>query len=159
MYSMAVAYLLWLLGGGGVLGFHRFYLGKIPTGVLYFFTGGLFWCGAVIDFFRMPTLVREANLRLRYREALLDKLERPGTALAKRKESVEKIILRTAKKNKGVATPAEVALEGDISIEEARKNLDKLASKGFAEMRVKESGTIVYCFPEFMHDDEGFVDM
>ena len=34
----------------GYLGIHRFYAGKIWTGILYLFTGGLFGIGFVIDF-------------------------------------------------------------------------------------------------------------
>ncbi len=33
----------------GILGIHRFYVGKIGTGLLYMFTGGLFGIGWIID--------------------------------------------------------------------------------------------------------------
>lgn len=151
MYSTGIAYLLWLVSGFGALGFHRFYLGKFGTGILYFLTGGLFWLGGIYDFFTLPAQVREANLRLRYHDALLygrGDLPIGGRRAEEKKESIERVILRSAKKNQGRTTPAEVALEGDVTIDEAKKDLDKLVSKGFAEMRVTKAGTIVYVFPD-----------
>ena len=167
MYSTFVAYLLWFVGGFGTLGFHRFYLGKLGTGILYFFTGGLGFIGSIYDFFTLPMQVREANLETRYRHAL----EHGGTRDARMEDirgdfrrsarsvrdigsdSIERIILRTAKKNSGIATPAEVALEADISLDEAKKNLEQLVSKGFAEVRVSKSGNLVFMFRDFATDD------
>jgi len=152
VYSTAIAYLLWLFSGFGALGFHRFYLGKFGTGILYFLTGGLFWFGGIYDFFTLPAQVREANLRLRYRDVLVHGYAPRPSELNHRneekRESIERVILRSAKKNRGRTTPSEVALEGDVSIDEAKRDLDKLVSKGFAEMRVTKSGTIVYVFPD-----------
>jgi len=33
----------------GWLGVHRFYVGKIGTGIVYLFTGGLFFMGVIVD--------------------------------------------------------------------------------------------------------------
>lgn len=45
--SKLVTFLLcWFLGG---LGIHRFYVGKVGTGILWLFTGGLFGVGTFID--------------------------------------------------------------------------------------------------------------
>ena len=47
----------------GFLGLHHFYLRRYGFGVLYFFTLGLLGVGWVVDWFRMPWLVKEANRR------------------------------------------------------------------------------------------------
>ena len=46
-YSRMVALLLCIFFGG--LGIHRFYVGKIGTGVLWIFTGGCFGIGYLVD--------------------------------------------------------------------------------------------------------------
>jgi hypothetical protein len=157
MFYVSIAYLLWLFGGFGTLGLHRFYLRRIGTGFLWFFTGGLFLIGAIYDFFAIPRMVRENNLGLRYREALFGETGARRPSLPK--ESVERVILRTAQKNRGVVTPGEVALEGDFPLDDAKKYLEKLVSQGFAEMKVRESGVIVYVFPDFRPDDGKLVDI
>lgn len=164
MYNLSTAYLLWFLSCFGVLGFHRFYLGKPATGVLWLVTGGLGSIGAIYDFFTLPGQVREANIREGMRRAL-DMDARPSVGSrfrdyedqdpgTRRKESLQRTILRTAKKNRGIATPSEVALEADVSLEEAKAALEKLVTKGFAELRVRKSGAIVYSFPEFADDTD-----
>lgn len=158
MYSVPLAYLLWFLSGFGALGFHRFYLGKTVTGIIWIMSGGLFMVGGIYDFFTLSRQVQEANLR----EHLL---HHPGAypvagvpTPRPKKESLERTILRLAKQNSGIATPSEVALEGDVSIEDAKAALEKIVSKGFAEMKVRKSGAIVYAFPEFMEDRTEFED-
>jgi len=39
----------------GIWGVHRFYVGKVGTGVLYVFTGGLFLVGWIIDIIRLAS--------------------------------------------------------------------------------------------------------
>jgi len=151
-YSLPVAYFLWLISGCGALGFHRFYLGKTGTGVLWFCTGGMAMVGAIYDLINMPRLVEDANIRESYRASL--GMGRQGyrplpMELPNKPESIEKVILRTARRNNGAVTPGEVALEGDYDLEEARKALEKLVAAGHAEMRIRSSGVVVYVFPEF----------
>ncbi len=45
----------------GVFGIHRFYLGKILTGLLYLCTGGLFFLGVLYDFWTLNGQVSERN--------------------------------------------------------------------------------------------------
>lgn len=46
----------------GVFGTHRFYLGKWKSGLLYVFTGGLLTFGILYDFWKINTMVDEANV-------------------------------------------------------------------------------------------------
>ena len=170
MYSTVVAYILWLFSGFGALGFHRFYLGKIPTGLLWMFTGGLGMVGAIYDFFTLPRQVHEANVR----KAIFDNVFQypfnqsqsntwrnvnDGEArIVREKESLERTILRIAKENKGIIAPSEVALAANIPIDEAKKGLDALVSNGIAELRVRKSGSLVYTIPEIMDRDEPLED-
>lgn len=59
-HSVPVGYILWLFG---FLGAHRFYYGRPLTGTIYFLTFGLLGVGWIIDFFKIPTMEREADLK------------------------------------------------------------------------------------------------
>lgn len=59
-HSMLLGYLLWIFG---FIGAHRFYYGKQITGVIWFFTLGLFFIGWFIDLFLIPSMEREAERR------------------------------------------------------------------------------------------------
>jgi len=61
--SKFLAYLLWFLGIFGILGFHRFYLGKIGTGFIWMFSFGLFGVGAIYDLKTLHTQVDIVNLQ------------------------------------------------------------------------------------------------
>ena len=47
----------------GIFGVHRFYLGKFITGLIYFFTGGLFLVGYLYDLWTLNDQVSEINGR------------------------------------------------------------------------------------------------
>lgn len=46
----------------GVFGVHRMYIGKWITGIIYLFTGGLFFLGWLYDLWTLNTQVSERNL-------------------------------------------------------------------------------------------------
>ncbi|KPK35797.1 MAG: hypothetical protein AMJ66_00075 [Betaproteobacteria bacterium SG8_40] len=45
----------------GILGVHRLYLGKWPTALLWFLTGGLFLLGYLYDYWTLNEQIDEAN--------------------------------------------------------------------------------------------------
>jgi TM2 domain-containing membrane protein YozV len=55
-----MGYLLWIFG---FIGAHRFYYGKQVSGVIWFFTLGLFFVGWIIDLLLVPAMSREADRR------------------------------------------------------------------------------------------------
>ena len=57
-----IGYLLWIFG---FLGAHRFYFGRPVTGTIWLLTFGVFMIGWIIDFFLIPGMDREADLRFR----------------------------------------------------------------------------------------------
>ncbi|RYZ97849.1 MAG: TM2 domain-containing protein [Proteobacteria bacterium] len=61
-HSTLVGYTLWIFGFTGA---HRFYFGKPITGTLWFFTGGFFLIGWVIDLFLIPGMDDSADRRYR----------------------------------------------------------------------------------------------
>jgi hypothetical protein len=153
-YNVTIAYLLWLCSGCGALGFHRFYLGKVGTGILWMFSGGMCGIGCIYDAVTLPRQVQEANVRYAVEARVRGELGygAPYAGAAAKPEDREKTVLRVARANGGFVTPGEAALEGDMTVDEARKLLEKMAAKGNAEMRVRSSGVVVYFFPEFAKD-------
>lgn len=59
IYGYNVAWIL--LTFLGLFGIHRMYLGKWITGIIYFFTGGLFLIGVLYDLWTLNTQISERN--------------------------------------------------------------------------------------------------
>lgn len=57
-HSKTIGYLLWIFGFTGA---HRFYFGRPITGAIWFFTGGLFLIGWIVDLFLIPGMERSAG--------------------------------------------------------------------------------------------------
>jgi hypothetical protein len=162
LYSTRIAYLLWLGTFFGFSGLHRFYMGKIGTGIIWLLTWGLFGLGSLYDVVTMPQQIREARLKNRVRWALAGEeyddddfpfsSRRALPSSPEERESPELVILKVAKSNHGLASPAEVALQGEMSTDAARENLDTLVNKGICEVRVKKNGSVTYAFPDFLDE-------
>ncbi|MBN2533316.1 MAG: hypothetical protein JXB88_10510 [Spirochaetales bacterium] len=115
-------------------------LGRSPGG---WAVGSFFGCliPSVVLFFlgKKPRVLLEEK----YQKKMLENHQR----------KVEKAILSFAKQKKGFVSVSNAAIEADITMEEAQKVLDDLVKKGYAQMEVKASGTLMYVFQDFLDDD------
>ncbi len=73
MRSTGTSYLLWLFGLIGFCGIHRFYNGKWITGLLWLFTGGLFFIGQIVDRFLIPGMAERASYKHHVRQAQMQR--------------------------------------------------------------------------------------
>ncbi len=65
-------------------------------------------------------------------------------------------ILRLARNKGGSLTVIEAATDTRITVEKTEEILRELAIRGHAEMRISDSGMVVYHFPEIEHWDEKY---
>lgn len=181
MKSTFITYLLWLFGG--LLGAHRFYLGRYGTAILYFFTGGFLGIGWLIDLFRIPGMVENENLKWQLKQGATVNIniqgasgpqvaiesfspaQKPPPAIPAShqqrdaqpsvdpEKKLENTILTLARKFRGQLTPLELAANSSLSLDEADKALENIVRKGYANMKVTDEGTIIYEFPGFLQFD------
>jgi TM2 domain-containing membrane protein YozV len=78
MKSKGIAYLLWLISFFGWFGFHRFYLRKIGTGILWIITGGVFGIGSLIDLFTLGGQVDQYNTNEELKSLKLPRMKLGG---------------------------------------------------------------------------------
>ena len=64
MKSKGLAYVLWLCSIFGWFGFHRFYLRKYGTGIIWVFTFGVFGMGSIVDLFILGGMVEQYNTNI-----------------------------------------------------------------------------------------------
>ncbi len=60
-----------LLGFIGVAGIHRFLVGDIALGIIYFFTGGLCFIGTIVDLVNMKNIASRYNQKEAVKAAML----------------------------------------------------------------------------------------
>ena len=121
------------------------------------FTGGLLGIGSIYDLVTLSRQVRDANLL----RAAFNNAGRPSyndVSIVKEKESVEFTVLKIAKTNHGIITSSELALAAKTPLEDAKKALDNMVSKGHAELRVRQSGTLVYVIPDLLDSNVPLID-
>ena len=146
-----VAYILWAFGLMGFCGVHRFYSGKITSGLVYFLTFGFFGVGQFVDLFLIPGMTRERNMRLMYQATIEARNNSPQITLVK--EEVEPtidpmlILLRAAADNNNALSIGQAMLATELPIDEVEGLLNKALKQGLAHIdNDDETGAVRYYF-------------
>lgn len=147
----AVSYLFWLACLTGACGLHRFYNGKVGTGLLWFFTFGLLGIGQLLDLAAIPEMAERRSRQLRHRRYQLDKFDDPALlhSPSEQKPPLTIQLLQLAKRRQGRLTVTDCVLETQASFAEVEQQLQQLVRSGYAFVTNHEtSGVIIYEIPE-----------
>lgn len=148
MKSKLVAYLLWLFLG--LVGAHKFYLNKIPMGILYFFTFGLFGIGLLVDLFTLGNQVDLYNALLNNtggarnqntnQNNIVVNVTAPSSEAPKK--SAESLILALPEGKP--YSIREIMNQTSLEMEIVEKTVKALADKGMVKESVLEDGKVKY---------------
>ncbi len=147
-----VAYILWAFGLMGFCGIHRFYSGKITSGLIYFFTFGCFGFGQFVDLFLIPGMTRERNMRLWYEATVDAHNNSPQVTLVKENEPLVKtdpmlILLKAAASHDNVLSIGQAMLATELPLEEIEGLLNKALKQGLAHIdNDEQTGAVRYYF-------------
>ncbi|MDJ0704860.1 MAG: NINE protein [Leptolyngbyaceae cyanobacterium MO_188.B28] len=171
MKNVGVSYLLWagiLVGLGGL---HRLYNGKILSGLLWLFTGGLFGIGQLIDLFFIPDMVEEHNLKFRLEELQRNKLPignsislkmqglmgsllnskplKQETQVPLNREQLRMRLLKAAQAKRGQLSVTQGVMATGAPFKKVEAELKDMLKAGYVSIdNDPETGVVVYVFKE-----------
>lgn len=155
---LTLSYLLWLGGFFGLSGLHRLYNGKITSGLIWFFTLGLFGVGQFIDVFLVPGMAEDHQLRRlksQYGNDLYDVLNQPITTGQTLKQPTREAkmvkLLKAAKQHQGQLSVTQAVLETGLGFDEVEGLLRDMAKSGYVAVdNHPQTGVVIYRFEELV---------
>jgi len=155
MNSKGMSYLLWLSIFLGLGGLHRFYNGKMISGLIWLLTGGLFGIGQIVDLLLIPDMVDYHNLKrvnslggspyAPAQPAIARLVEFPK----QREDKLRMQLLKAAQKRGGRISTTQAVADTGFDFSEVETSLLGMAKKGHADIQNDpKSGAVVYSFPE-----------
>ena len=151
--SKGMAYLLWFFLG--VVGVHKFYLGKPVIGIVYIFTGALFGIGWLYDLITLGNQVdmynaihggggnRQQQEQQQSQNIVVNVGGNESSGDNKPKMSAEKEILQLANE-KPQLTLRDVISDTSLDSDDAERALERMSEKGLVKETVDENGKKLY---------------
>lgn len=158
MKNLGVSYLFWAGWLIGLSGLHRLYNGKIGTGLLWLFTGGLLGIGQVVDLLLIPSMVDEQNANIRAKLGVsatgVPIYHQPNAAIAQVfvKQTHEQLmvkLLKAAYAKGGKLSVTQGVMATGASFAEVEATLTQLLKTGYVSVdNDPATGIVIYDFHE-----------
>ena len=158
MNKVGISYLLWAACFVSPFhGLHRFYNGKIATGILWLCTFGLFGFGQFLDLFLIPGMVNEHNAKIKAKLGVSDAgvpLYSSISAVSYNitpttQEEFRVKLLKAAAKRGGKLSVTQGVMATGASFEEVEKVLNQMLKSGYVGIgNDPETGIVLYDFHE-----------
>lgn len=142
----------------GISGLHRLYNGKIGTGLLWLFTGGLLGIGQVVDLLLIPSMVDEHNANIRDRLGVsatgIPMYHQASAAIAQVlvKQTPEQLmvkLLKAAYAKGGKLSVTQGVMATGASFTEVEATLTELLKTGYVSVENDPTtGIVIYDFHE-----------
>ncbi|MEO0457143.1 MAG: TM2 domain-containing protein [Cyanobacteria bacterium P01_A01_bin.114] len=149
------SYILWLGLFFGAGGLHRLYNGKIFSGLLWFFTWGLFGFGQFIDLFLIPEMAETRARRLFGKWDMYTYQTVPTvvekTVAEKPGDSLMMQLLKLAQSSGGRITVTQSVIATGEDFQTVEKQLKEMVKLGYVDTaNDPHSGIVFYEFRELM---------
>jgi TM2 domain-containing membrane protein YozV len=143
-----VAYVLWAFGFLGFCGIHRFYNGKVTSGLLYLFTWGFLGIGQFVDLFLIPNMTRERNLYLLYEATVQARNNSPKVTLVKKEASDPMLVLlKAAAAHNNVLSVGQAMIATELPLDKVEGLLKQALKQGLAHIdNDEQTGAVRYHF-------------
>lgn len=153
---IGISYGLWAFGFFGIGGLHRFYNGKIFSGLLWFFTYNLFGVGQILDLFLIPTMAEEYERKIKAKMGLssagVPLTEPTGITETVPLPTRDRLILKllqSALARGGKLSLTQAVMDTGVGFSEVKSVLQEMVAEGYVSISNDPvTGIVIYQFNE-----------
>lgn len=156
MNNLETSYLLWACSLFGLCGLQRLYNGKTFTGLLWLFTGGLFFIGQLVDLVLIPSMVEEHNdlyqarlARANSSGALAQSVIVQQAVTPPTRQELMMLLTKSAAAQEGKLSVTQAVMATGMGFAEAEEILKEMVKTGYVGItNDPNTGVVVYDFRE-----------